>query len=268
MFSQKDLRDLFTLKPDCSYSSTEDGFTETGELTKGRGVINIDDVNESDEIDDDAKDNKNTLDEVLKSKGLAGIFDHDVVDKPFAKKSLTAQEIEQQAKKAASRAAKILAESSHQISAFVPTWTGTDETTPQRFGGVTNTFFSNRIISNSNSNKTSYDEGFGGAQSAGVGLSTASDIASSSHLLAGFGHRRKEIATGGASGSSNGKDKDNVELLKRIKEFIESYCSKVGRGPATNELLKEFQGEKVDAAVFKSLLKAIARFSQGQWVLK
>lgn len=264
MFSQKDLRDLFTLKSDSNNGSNGDGVTETGALTKGRGVYHIDDVNKDSIDDEEEAENKNTLEEVLKSKGLAGIFDHDIVDKPFAKKSLTAQETEQQAKRAASRAAKILAQSCQESQPFVPTWTGNS----QRFGGVTNNSISDRK-SQSSTNVASFDGGFGGAKSAGIDYSASSGVASSRDLLAGFGQRRKEIATGGRNRVSSGDDEEeNVVILKRIKHFIETYHQRVGQGPATNQLLQKFEGEKVDAAVFKSLLKEIAVFSKGTWNLK
>lgn len=69
MFSQKDLRDLFTLKADVdSVAKGGEGITETGELTKGRGVVDVD----ADIEGKEAEDNSETLEMVLKSKGLAG----------------------------------------------------------------------------------------------------------------------------------------------------------------------------------------------------
>lgn len=271
MFSQKDLRDLFTLKPEVGDIRSGDGVTETGELTGGRGVVNVDDVSDGETHGDDTtknnRDNKDTLDEIMKSKGLAGVFDHDIVDKPFAKKSLTAQEMEKQAKKAAARAAKIVAESFKESKGFVPTWTGTEETNPRRFGGVTNKSIRNRLIPSS-SGAAKCDEGFGGAKSAGINSTTSSGVASSSHLLAAFGERRQEIATTGRNHNLSCDDDKNVSLLKQIHAFIEQFQRQVGQGPATNELLKEFNDRKVDPAIFKSLLKEIAFFSKGQWCLK
>lgn len=267
MFSQKDLRDLFTLKSDIR-ATGGNGVTETGELTKGKGVINADDIeNESPSCEaDDLQDNKDTLDEVLKAKGLAGIFDHDIIDQPFAKKSQTAQEMEEQAKKVAARAAKILAESSHQTSAFEPTWTGTSETAP-RFGGVA----SNRSINRASvisSKKTSYDEGFGGARSVGVNRSTNSGLSSSSSLLAQVRQRRQEVATGGQSKILSTDEDKHVALMKRIRAFIVQYTEKVGEGPTTEDIITEFEDQKNNAVIFRSMLKSLALCSNKRWILK
>ena len=278
MFSQKDLRDLFTLKPDANDVRNGDGITETGELTKGRGVIYADDTGDgNDEVIgrnsagevaealNNSKDNKDTIDEIMKSKGLAGIFDHDFVDNPSSKKSLTINEMEQQAKKVAAKAAKILAESSLESKAFIPTWTGTTATDPRRFGGVTNN--SMNATSHSSSKKTaSYDESFGGARSVGLNQSATS---SSSSLLAQFRQRRQEVSTAGEIKASNcDVNNQHVSLIKRIRDFILQYNEKIGDGPTTNEILKEFEDEKIDPVIFKSMLKALAVFSKGRWHLK
>jgi len=64
LFSQKDLRDLFTLKHDGgSIGSGGDGITETVEMTKGDGAVDIDDPQELDD---------KTLKDVMKSKGRPG----------------------------------------------------------------------------------------------------------------------------------------------------------------------------------------------------
>jgi DNA excision repair protein ERCC-6 len=273
MFSQKDLKDLFTLKPDVSDMDTDGGVTETGELTKGRGVVHTVDVNEYDINEKNlynTKDNKDTLDEVLKTKGLAGIFDHDIVDQPFAKKSMTAREMEQQAKQAAARAADTLRKSSQESVLFTPTWTGTSDTDPRRFGGVVKN--SKMQSSFQPSNIASYDRGFGGATSVGIGRSAGSRVASSNALLSQVRQRRQEVqevATPSIS-SSSGEDSKNVKLLKRIRDFIEQYNLKVGDGPTTTELLTHFNGENIEPAMFKIMLKSLAIFSkQSQtWSLK
>lgn len=269
MFSQKDLRDLFTLKPNSSHENGSDGVTETGELTKGRGVINTDDINEPSTAgnNDDNEDNKDTLDEIMKSKGLAGIFDHDIVDQPFSKKSLTAKEMEEQAKKAAMKAAKILQESSTEsTTAFEPTWTGSTETDPQRFGGINNSGrVSNRSFSSS---IKTYDNKFGGAGSVGLRQSNASEgVANSSSLLAQVSKRRKEIQSVGKPEPNKSDEMQNVLLLKRIKSFIVERYDSNKNGPSTDDLLHEFQDQK-NASLFRSMLKSIAKLHNGRWRLK
>ncbi len=302
MFSQKDLRDLFTLKPDSSRATNgSDGVTETGELTKGRGVINPDDLNDPDSnfldsnegsgsigisSSSNTKDNKDTLDEIMKTKGLAGIFDHDIVDQPFAKKSLTAKEMEQQATRAAIKAAKTLQESTnhHELTTssissplFEPTWTGSVETNPRRFGGVnsSNVRGNKRSFSSSLSSKT-YEKKFGGAGSVGVsqfnatcsggcGDAAGNGLTNSSSLLAQVSKRRQEIQSAGklSPKSSKSEDMKNLQLLKRIKRFI----VQTKNGPSTNDLLDEFQDQK-DAVLFRSLVKSIAKLHNGRWRLK
>ena len=277
MFSQKDLKDLFTLKPDSSnVHGGGDGVTETGELTKGRGVINEDDINdaknEATNASSNFQDNKETLDEIMKSKGLAGIFDHDIVDQPFSKKSLTAKEMEDQATKAAEKAAKNLRESNDRStsSSFEPTWTGSSETDPRRFGGVNNSNSRMKRSFSSSSNNNTYDRKFGGAESVGLNQSNAMNngVATSSSLLAHVTKRRQEVQTAGKPKQSKGDDMKNVLLLKRIKSFIvKSYDQSKNGGPSTDTLLKEFNDQK-DAALFRSMLKSIAKLHNGRWRLK
>lgn len=92
LFSQNDLRDLFTLKgDDGSLRSGAQGVTDTGRVTRGEGVIDIDERPE--------ENNEDTLKDVMKSKGLAGVFDHGFVEGSTNMKSQSAQEMEEQAKK-------------------------------------------------------------------------------------------------------------------------------------------------------------------------
>ena len=250
-----------------SVSKGGDGITETGELTKGRGVIEVDDADKEDEVED----NNETMEEVLKSKGLAGIFDHDVVDKPFAKKSQTVREMEKDARRVASRAAKALAQSLDEAGGdgFIPTWTGSNETESRRFGGVS------RITNDSNSGmlgmkrKKTFESQFGGAKSSGLGIGSAA--VSSNALLAQVRERRKEIASGGTATENDNPDQDDfaVTLMKRIRTYIKRFMNKSGKGPSTKQILSEFKDVKnSDAALFKSILKQVAIASSGQWVLR
>ena len=83
LFSQRDLRDIFTLKPDIdSVSNGSEGITETGEINKGAGVLDTDYDLKGPELDGGNRDNQDTIKVVFSNKCLAGVFDHDFVDKP------------------------------------------------------------------------------------------------------------------------------------------------------------------------------------------
>merc|ERR1712232_81934 len=71
-------------------------------------------------------------------RGLAGVFDHDFIDNPNGKnalKSIAAREMEEQAI-AKARKAEAALEKSVSTEQFSPTWTGSNETLPKRFGNV------------------------------------------------------------------------------------------------------------------------------------
>jgi hypothetical protein len=123
LFSQKDLKDLFTLKADGgSIEAGADGLTETTELTKGDGYVDPDE----DMGGDDQKDDGETMRNVLKSKGLAGVFDHDVVENNDRNKRGSVREMEAKAKRIARAALHALEESVSGHDAFEP---------ESRFGG-------------------------------------------------------------------------------------------------------------------------------------
>jgi len=93
LFTQKDLKDLFSLKADNgSIVAGAKGITETAELTKGDGYVDPD--NET-----TAKDDGETMRSVLKSRGLAGIFDHDVVEGNSKCKKVSVREMEAKARR-------------------------------------------------------------------------------------------------------------------------------------------------------------------------
>mmetsp|Transcript_33130 Transcript_33130/g.37226 ORF Transcript_33130/g.37226 Transcript_33130/m.37226 type:complete len:1363 (+) Transcript_33130:107-4195(+) len=93
LFTQKDLKDLFSLKADNgSIVAGAEGITETTELTKGDGYVDPDN-----EIA--AKDDGETMRSVLKSRGLAGIFDHDVVEGNSKSKRASIREMEAKARR-------------------------------------------------------------------------------------------------------------------------------------------------------------------------
>lgn len=105
LFSQHDLRDLFTLKADTgSVRNGGEGLTQTAAHTQGIGIV--------DPEDDDAKDdNGDTLKTVMQSKGLAGVFDHHFVEHDTSRKSTTVREMEAKAKEVARAAVSALRQS-------------------------------------------------------------------------------------------------------------------------------------------------------------
>jgi DNA excision repair protein ERCC-6 len=110
LFSQKDLKDLFSLKVDSgSVISGSEGLTETAQLTKGRGYVDPDE--EGPEASANDRDDGETMHSVLKSKGLAGIFDHDMVESNKTSKKESEREMEENAKKVARAAVRALKES-------------------------------------------------------------------------------------------------------------------------------------------------------------
>mmetsp|Transcript_27942 Transcript_27942/g.26786 ORF Transcript_27942/g.26786 Transcript_27942/m.26786 type:complete len:142 (-) Transcript_27942:57-482(-) len=135
----------------------------------------------------------------MKSKGLAGVFDHDFVDKSASvTKTLSVKEMEAQAKKIAERSAKTLQQSSRNQEHFTPTWTGCTETEPTRFGK------SSRLPSTFPSQqkrkptlKTGFDSSFGGSTTAGLGSASRGEALSSSVLLAKLKERNTQIEKNG-----------------------------------------------------------------------
>ena len=90
LFSQKDLKDLFTLRADNgSLIAGGDGSTETSELTRGDGYVDPDEVASKKSPSDDGE----TMRTVLKSKGLAGVFDHDVIESSDINKKSSTREM-------------------------------------------------------------------------------------------------------------------------------------------------------------------------------
>lgn len=233
LFSQRDLKDLFTLRPDPG----KDGDNiETGEITKGGGVIDTDRMmgtqngtsqkngagNERSHDGDEGgsgkkdDDNENTLEAVMKTKGLAGVFDHDFVESFETKKSVAAQEMEAQAKLVAQKAAIALRDSSPSdgMNEFVPTWTGSEITKQpptrqqklspsSRFGMKSSATgsLSPRSKRKQVSFANDYDNSFGGAASAGLASSAplpslrggGGGVTSSAELLSQLKKRRDEM---------------------------------------------------------------------------
>jgi DNA excision repair protein ERCC-6 len=237
LFSQRDLKDLYTLKADTgSVRSGGDGLTETGTATKFVGVVDPD-VEPAQET---SRDDSETLKTVLKSKGLAGVFDHHFLDPDSSRKSMTVREMEDQAKRVAREAANALSQSTASQKQFTPTWTGSNETAPNRFGS-------------SNSSRKGLAAGPGGG-STGLG--------SSSSLLASLRQRNAAVKSGGATDPPSEEAKKYAKLLSRIKQFVSL------RRPSTDQILQEFDSESDrDAAIFRRLLKSVASVEKGRWYL-
>jgi DNA excision repair protein ERCC-6 len=148
MFSQKDLKDLFTLK---SNDASGEKLSETAQLMKAKGVIKS----------CDSHDDRSDLGALLRSKGLAFVFDHDVVEESSSSKNKTRVDIEmeEKAKQAAERARIAVEKSGHdQIlsNSYTPASTGAVVTQPSRFGS--------KVSMNSSACSTGYsDNVFGGS---------------------------------------------------------------------------------------------------------
>jgi len=269
LFSQKDLRDLFTLKADTgSVARGGDGMTVTGEITRGGGVIDPDAApaqGTAEETDKNKKDDQATLEEVMKSKGLAGVFDHDFVDKPSARRnrSVAARQMEEQATNAANSAARTIQESTTVAQqGFEPTWTGASGAQPRRFGGgrVSTAASGSSSLLGGQSRETS----FGGAASAGIVSSSRGMATSSGALLSHLQQRNAAAIDTGTTGA-------NSELLQQIRTFIRKKGgNREGGGPSTEQILAQFEHvSNDDAASFRRMLLSVAkRGNDGKWRLK
>ena len=231
--------------------------TEIGAITRGGGGISAEQVAqaESDEEDGD----KETLETVIKSRGLAGIFDHSYVDTSDSTKSDSVREMEEIAKRVAQQAARAIKVSSRDSRGrFEPTWTGSEETLSSRFGHGNSS--SRRISSSFDASKGDSDPAH-----AGFGKSAGSGAPTSKSLLAGL-----KSVNSPHTVAKNATVTRYAELLRRVKTFIRrSGGVREGGGPTTDELLREFRDEVTssDAAIFRRLLNSIAKMDRGKWRL-
>lgn len=236
LFSQKDLKDLFTLKDD----STDT--TETGKITRGRADVDMKETAvQSGECEEKAE-NGETLEVVMKSKGLCGVFDHDFVEGSSTKKKPSELEMEENAKKVAMKAALTLKSSIENTDRFAPTWTGSQETLSAKPSGAS-----------------------------GV------KMASSSSMLAQLRNKRMEISASARptpsssnNASSSAEDEKYSALLLKLRNYIKRKSSNGGgAGPTTKDILNEFRSvPDSDATIFRNMLKSIATVKNGQWTLK
>lgn len=274
LFSQKDLRDLLTLQGD-SGSAKSGGDIDIETTGKVASAHKSKALDTRPDIESTSSDDGETLKKVFKSKGLAGVFDHDFVD-PSSKsvnKSISVREMEERAEKIAQDAAKALEESVSDASQdqFEPTWTGaTPPPSESRFGGGNSSRMA-RGGGGGGSGGAVAASSFGSADTAGIFQSNSNGggmSQSSSALLASLRERNAAIKSGGSTtainnnGSSSASTK-YTRLLSRIRNYLQKHS------PTTDELLEWFSDVKEeDAAVFRKLLKSIARSDRGRWKLK
>jgi len=227
-----------------SVASGSDGITETGVLTRGEGFVDVDQDEETNE-----KEEGTTMQSILRSKGLAGVFDHDVVESNRPSQSLSVREMEENARKVATAAVRALKDSVAGHDRFTPTWTGTETSQGGRFG----------------ENRSGGTVSVSGKASPGIGWSTsnATPFVSSS-LLASIRERNEGVANEAGDGFLKSSTKENTALLERIRTFVRR------REPTTDEILREFSSVKsYDAAIFRRLLKSVAAINDGgRWHLK
>jgi DNA excision repair protein ERCC-6 len=234
LFSTKDLKDLFTLSADTkSVGDGGSGVTETSKATRGIGVVDREEFGDS--VESDEEDNDATLKQVMKSKGLAGIFDHHSIEHDPNRKTTTVREMEEQAKKIARDAMKSLEESVQKNNQlFIPTWTGSDETQPALFG-------SNR------SHQTA----------------TSADMSSTSLLASLKAKKQKMEQTTSDTLSVKEENQEYVRLGQSLMNFIRE------QSPTTEEILEEFKDvPTTDVAIFRRLLKSVAYLDDSRWLLK
>ena len=244
LFSQRDLKDLFSLKEDSgSIISGGEGFTETSELTNGEGYVDPDDSLSQDTSQDDGE----ALKTVLRSKGLAGVFDHQVVEKTNENKRSSVREMEARAKRIAKEALAAIEESVTGHDSFTPTWTGSRETETGRFGSGGVSVGSSNVI----------------VQSRGV-AGVAPLTQSSGSLLASLRERNEDIRSGGTSSRPASSTTDKYsKLLIEIRNFVRR------KRPSTDAILEEFSSiPNCDAAIFRRLLNSVAAVEKGRWSLK
>lgn len=236
---------MFSLSADSSsVRSGGAGITDTGKVTKGIGVVDLDqETRQDDTISaparrlNDNTDNEETLKKVMKSKGLAGVFDHHYLEEDHSRKSVTAREMEDHAKRVAKEAVRALERSLGYHDPFTPTWTGTEETAPMRFGG--------------GSTKTTL----------GVpGNGTMREPPSSSRdILASIRQKKEAADTSGHTLDSEHAQKYGA-LLMQITKFVRA------RNPSTDRILEKFGNvPECDVAILRRLLKSVATLRDGKW---
>ena len=260
LFTKKDLKDLFTLKADNgSIVAGAEGITETTELTKGEGYVDPDSQTTT---RDNQQDDGETMRTVLKSRGLAGIFDHDVVEGKSKDKRASVREMEAKAKRIAREALQNLQQSvTQENSTFGP---------GSRFGG--GTAQSNNLLSSIAKRNTEI-------MNAGT-LTNATETKQNTQLLKDLQNFvRIRLPT-------------TDEILVRIfltqldafyffpnlfYRLLTVFFLSIFLLNSTDICIKYYEScqdefssyvSTLDAAVFRKLLKSIATLNNGRWKLK
>ena len=140
---------------------------------------------------------------------------------------------------------------------FEPTWTGSQETKQQRFGG--------NVISARESGKIED----GGVSSVGL---VSSQTSSSNSVLAKLREKRKILDIGATSKTPKNERLRDVSTYAQLQQRIYDFLSKEEHkeGVSTEIILKEFSNSvsDQDAAIFKRLLNNAAQKFCGKWRLR
>jgi len=140
---------------------------------------------------------------------------------------------------------------------FEPTWTGSQDTKQQRFGG--------NVISARESGKIED----GGVSSVGL---VSSQTSSSNSVLAKLREKRKILDIGGTSKTPKNERLRDVSTYAQLQQRIYDFLSKEEHkeGVSTEIILKEFSNSvsDQDAAIFKRLLNNAAQKFCGKWRLR
>ena len=231
MFSQKDLKDLFTLKADSgSIATGSEGVTDTSRLTRGTGYVDPGESHSSlgnSEGGGGGEGDKETMKNVLRSQGLAGIFDHGVVEDSSTNKTASILEMEARAKRIANEALKALEQSvAHSSVSSEPVGGGS------RFG-------------------------------TGSSGNLLAAISQRSQEI------RKSTSPYDDDGTTREEGKKYSKLLRDIKDFVKNRSPSTDE--ILQEFTSRFDGGQnasTDATVLRSLLKSVASFQSGRWRLK
>ena len=140
---------------------------------------------------------------------------------------------------------------------FEPTWTGSQDTKQQRFGG--------NVISARESGKIED----GGVSSVGL---VSSQTSSSNSVLAKLREKRKILDIGATSKTPKNERLRDVSTYAQLQQRIYDFLSKEEHkeGVSTEIILKEFSNSvsDQDAAIFKRLLNNAAQKFCGKWRLR
>ncbi|BFZ61249.1 DNA repair protein rhp26 [Saitoella coloradoensis] len=291
-FKSNDLHDLFSL------GSAVEKTTETGDLFAGTEVQlkrtkkkkrdreaeelkKLDDVagleqyqNEEERDAEKGDDDSRTLEGLLAGAGVQTALHHEKIMDAARPEAVL---VDREATRVAEAAARALRESRRQAQRAelgTPTWTGrsggftrgSGANTPNtpRFGAVTGG-------SGARFGPAAAPNGGGrfGAAANGV-RAAATPPADSQNLLAGLRQRQgleNEDANGGGEELDKLSDEGRLHLIKRLQEFILEAGGKATSGEIVRNFKIKVSGQQ-QVVEFRKMLKSIAEFREGAWVLK